>query len=81
MPAGIDVTTSGDDAASDDLGAGRRRRRMSAARPPEGPHQGKEARMRSNDAEAPRGIIRGHLTKWTLKYANENHPVPGKRLR
>jgi hypothetical protein len=57
MAAGIDVTTSGDDAASDDLGAGRCRRRMSAARPPEGPHQGKEARMRSNDAEAPRGII------------------------
>src|SRR4029450_3164058 len=57
MPAGIDVTTSGDDAASDDLGAGRCRRRMSAACPPEVPHQGKEARMRSNDAEAPRGII------------------------
>ena len=26
-------------------------------------------------------LSRGHLTKWTLKYANENHTVPDKRLR
>ena len=49
------VTTSDEDATSDDLGAGRRRLRMAAARPR--PRQGKGVRMCSNDAEAPCGIM------------------------
>jgi hypothetical protein len=57
VPAGTDVTTSDDDAASYNLGAGRRRLRMVGGTPARDPGQGKEARTRSNNAEASRGII------------------------
>jgi hypothetical protein len=47
--------------------------------PPVGPDKADE--LAAGDTSVGFGPIRGHLTKRTLKYANENRTGPDKRLR